>query len=293
LATASSWLADDGVPLTVARPRRTHTGFLALSPLPTEPYRSASETGSVRRVTGLRAAFAFLTRVPVGRLHGPAASDLTAAAPWFPVVGLAVGGVSAGLRAAAGTVLPSAASTVIALAAAVVITGGLHEDGLADTADALGAHVDRARRLEILRDPRIGTFGALALGLVLLFSFAALAPLGAARFARAVVVAHVLARCSPLLQSRLAPPARRDGSGALLRPSDLALAIAAVVAAAVAIGIGKPGSGATALGVAALTTVGVSYLVRSAIGGTTGDTFGAGAKLVEVVTYGVFAAFWT
>jgi adenosylcobinamide-GDP ribazoletransferase len=247
----------------------------------------------VPRVTGLRAAFAFLTRLPVGRIDGSAAADLSAAAPWFPVVGLAVGGVSAGLRAAAGTVLPSAASTVIALAAAVLITGGLHEDGLADTADALGAHVDRARRLEILRDPRLGTFGVLALGLVLLFSFAALAPLPAGRFARAVVVAHVLARCAPLAQSRLAPPARRDGSGALLRASTLAFAVAAVVAVAVALGLGEPAPGATALGASALVTVAFACAVRGAIGGTTGDTFGAGAKLVEVVSYGVFAAFWT
>ncbi len=241
---------------------------------------------------GARAAFAFLTRLPVGRPAEARAADLPAAAPWFPIVGLAVGGVSAGIRVAAGAVLPAAPATVLALAGAVLVTGGLHEDGLADTADALGAHVDRARRLEIMRDPRIGTFGGLALGLSLLFSYAALAPLPPARFARAVVVANVLARCSVLLQSRLAPAARRDGSGVLLRSSAAALATASLITAAAAIGIGLPGPGGTALGAALVAAAAASLLIRRAIGGTTGDTFGAVAKLVEVVSYGVFAAFW-
>jgi adenosylcobinamide-GDP ribazoletransferase len=242
---------------------------------------------------GPRAAFGFLTRLPVGRLDRADAADLPRAAPWFPVVGLAVGGICAGLRVGAGAVLPAAPSTVIALAGVVLVTGGLHEDGLADTADAVGAHVDRPRRLEILRDPRIGTFGALALGLALLFSYAALVPLSEAHFARAVVVAHVLARCSTLLQARLAPPARPDGSGALLRASILALVVVSMIGVAVALGIGLPAPGAVALGAALVTTAAVSLVARRAIGGTTGDTFGAGAKLVEIVSYGVFAAFWS
>jgi adenosylcobinamide-GDP ribazoletransferase len=143
-----------------------------------------------------------------------------------------------------------------------------------------------------LRDPRIGAFGGLALGLALLFSYAALAPLPAGSFARAVVTAHVLARLSPLLQARLAPPARRDGSGALLRVSAGAAVFASLTAAALALGIGRPGPGAVALGAGALVTGGAALVVRRALGGTTGDTFGATAKLVELVSYGVFAAFW-
>lgn len=239
-----------------------------------------------------RTAFAFLTRLPMG-LPPDRAIDLRAAAPWFPIVGLAVGGVGAGVRVLAGAVLPAAPATVLALASMVLLTGGLHEDGLADTADAIGAHVDRARRLEILRDPRIGTFGGLALALALLFSYSALSGLPADRFARAVVVGAALARTSPLIQSRLAPPARRDGSGALLSPSILAIVIASAVATAAAIGIGLPAPGGTALGTALIATVGGSLLVRRMIGGTTGDTFGAVAKLVEVASYGVFAAFWS
>jgi adenosylcobinamide-GDP ribazoletransferase len=220
------------------------------------------------------------------------AADLTAAAPWFPLVGLAVGGIAAGVRAAAGLVMAGAPATVLALASAVLVTGALHEDGLADTADALGGRADRARRLEILRDPRLGTYGVIALGLALLFSYAALEPLHAGQFARATVVAHCLARYSPLLQSRLAPAARRDGSGVLLRATLPVLLVATLVAAGAALGLGRPAAGGTALGAAVVVTAGGALLARTAFGGTTGDTFGAGAKVVELVSYAVFAAFW-
>jgi adenosylcobinamide-GDP ribazoletransferase len=244
-------------------------------------------------VTGLRIAVAFLTRLPVGELPPATSGDLAAAAPWFPVIGLAVGGLAALVRLGAGALLPAAPSTILALAAAMLVTGGLHEDGLADMADALGAHVDRTRRLEILRDPRVGAFGALALGVALLFAFATLTPLSEAHFARAVIAAGALARFTPLLQSRLSAPARLDGAGVLLRTSDAALAIALFIAVAGALVVGEPGPGAVAVGVTLLCTLAVAWLVRRVFGGTTGDTFGAGAKLAELACYAAFAAFWT
>jgi len=243
-------------------------------------------------LSGPRAAISLLTRIPVGRLQPRDAADLAGAAPWFPLVGLVVGGVCAAVRVAAGAILPRAAATVVALAAAVLLTGALHEDGLADTADALGAGGERARRLEVLRDPRIGAFGALALALSLLFSYGALAPMAPERFARAVLVAHCLARFSAVLQSRLLRAARPDGSGVLLRASTPALALAGALALAAALEIGSPSAGAVAVGAAVLLTACGSVAVRRAFGGSTGDTFGAVAKLVELSSYAVFAAFW-
>lgn len=259
----------------------------ATEPIPPVPPQRPSP------LMGLRIAVAFLTRLPVGRLPPATSGDLATAAPWFPVIGLAVGGVAAAVRVGAGALLPSAPSTILALLAAMVVAGALHEGGLADVADALGAHADRERRLEILRDPRVGAFGALALGVALLFAFAALTPLTESRFARAVIATGALARFTPLLQSRLSAPARLDGAGVLLRTSDAALAIALLIAVASALVIGEPGPGAVALGAALLTTLGVAVLVRRVFGGTTGDTLGAGAKLAELVCYAVFAAFWS
>jgi adenosylcobinamide-GDP ribazoletransferase len=257
----------------------------APDPTPPPPRRSP--------VTGLRIAVAFLTRLPVGQLPPATSADLAAAAPWFPVIGLAVGGVAALVRVGAGALLPPAPSTILALTAAILVTGALHEDGLADVADALGAHVDPGRRLEILRDPRVGTFGALALGIALLFAFATLTGLTEARFARAVIATGALARFTPLLQSRLSPPARLDGAGVLLRTSDAALAIAIFITSASALIIGEPGPGAVAVGATLVGTLGTAWVVRRMLGGTTGDTFGAGAKLAELACYAVFAAFWS
>ena len=163
-----------------------------------------------------RAAVAFLTRLPVGG-GALTAQQLSRAALWFPAVGLLVGGVMGGVRALAGTVLDPAPATALALVAAMLVTGALHEDGLADAADAIGAHVPRERRLEILRDSRVGTYGALALVFAVVFPLVVLTPLDDGDFLRAALVGHVVGRWSILPQSLLLPAARPDGAGALLR----------------------------------------------------------------------------
>ena len=242
-------------------------------------------------IADARAAVAFLTRLPVGG-YELTADGLSRAAPWFPAVGLIVGGVMAGTRALADLVLDPTTATVLALGAAVLVTGALHEDGLADAADAMGAHASRERRLEILRDPRIGTFGALALILAVAFALAALAPLDDGRFARAAVVGHVLARWSTLLQALALAPARPGGAGALLRPTATAVAAGSALAVAVALVAGGLKPGAIAIGAAcAVTAIGAGAAHRL-LGGATGDTLGAVAKLVELAAYGVLAAAW-
>ena len=168
------------------------------------------------RAPSPRAAVAFLTRLPVGG-GALTAQQLSRAALWFPAVGLLVGGVMGGVRALAGTVLDPAPATALALLAAMLVTGALHEDGLADAADAIGAHVPPARRLEILRDSRVGTYGALALVFAVVFPLVVLAPLDDGDFLRAALVGHVVGRWSILPQSLLLPAARPDGAGALLR----------------------------------------------------------------------------
>ena len=108
----------------------------------------------------VRTALAFLTRLPVPTPPNP---DLSRAASSFPLVGLLVGGAAAATRAGADQILPPLPATLLAIAVAILITGALHEDGLADVADARRRPHDRERRLEILKDPRVGAFGALAL----------------------------------------------------------------------------------------------------------------------------------
>jgi adenosylcobinamide-GDP ribazoletransferase len=243
-------------------------------------------------IADVRAAVGFLTRLPVG------ATDLTAArlsraAPWFPAVGLLVGGVMAGTRALANLALDPTPATVLALLAAVLVTGALHEDGLADAADAMGAHATRERKLAILRDSRVGAYGALALIFAVVFALAVLAPLDDAHFARAALVGHVLGRWSTLPQALALPPARPEGSGALVRPTTPAVAVGSAIALATALLAGGLRPGAVAAGIACALTVLGAIAARRTLGGVTGDTFGAVAKLVELGGYAALAAAWT
>jgi adenosylcobinamide-GDP ribazoletransferase len=242
-------------------------------------------------VSGFAVALGFLTRVPVPAGGGSlGAGALARAAVWFPVVGALVGAAVGGTRLAAELVLPAGAATVLALAVGVLLTGGLHEDGLADTADGFGAHVDKERRLEIMRDPRVGTYGLLAATLVLLFAWSLLAELDGEDCLRAAVAGHVLARWAMLVHAVTTPPARAGGVGSLLRIGPAALTTATVIAAALTVAAAGVETAAVAAAAALLVVAAMGVLTRRAIGGTTGDTYGAVGKLVEVAAYAAVVA---
>ncbi|MBE2316019.1 adenosylcobinamide-GDP ribazoletransferase [Solirubrobacter sp. CPCC 204708] len=232
----------------------------------------------------MRTALAFLTRLPVPPPPDP---DLSRAAWSFPLVGLLVGAAAAGTRAAADQVLPPLPATILAIAVAVLLTGALHEDGLADVADATGAHVDRARRLEILKDPRVGAFGATALILALALTATSLAALDTTEAVKALIVAHVLSRWA-ILPVGLLQPAKPGGAGGLLRVGRPGLAVATLLAAAAAVLAGA----AVALAAAALTAAAAALFLHRTLGGITGDGYGATAKLTEVVVCVTLVAFW-
>lgn len=249
--------------------------------------------GAVTPVADARAAVAFLTRIPAHDPRRPLdAAALSRAALWFPAVGLLVGGVMGATRLLADLAVDPGPATVLALLAAVLVTGGFHEDGLADAADGIGAHVSRERKLEILHDSRIGTYGALAVAFMIVFPLTVLAPLDGEHVLRAALAAHVLARWSTIPQAWLLPPARTDGSAALLRTSAATTLAATACALAVAMLAGGVGPGALAFGVAAVLTAGGGALFVQALGGITGDTLGAINKVVELATYAALAAAW-
>jgi adenosylcobinamide-GDP ribazoletransferase len=244
-------------------------------------------------ITALRDALAFLTRIPVGAPGMLTPQRLGRAAAFFPAVGLIVGGVVGGVRIAADTILPAGPATLLAITAAILVTGALHEDGLADAADGFGAHVPRERKLEILRDSRVGTYGALALVLSVLLTWSLLTQLDGVDCLKAALVAHVLARASFLPQANALPSARDDGSGRLLQPTRTALVIAGITAVATAVVAAGIVDGAIALATAAATIVLTIVAVRRTLGGSTGDTFGAGGKLVELTVLIALVATFT
>ncbi len=244
----------------------------------------------MRRWAELVGACTLLTRLPVGGLaaaHPPPGDCVWA----YPLAGALAGGLGAGvlsLAMAAGLPQPLAAGW--ALAITVLLTGGLHEDGLADTADGFGGGRTPERKLAIMRDSRIGSFGALAL----LFSAGlrgtalSLSP----RPALALLLAGVLGRGAMLLPLLLLRPARPDGLAASLgqrQAGRLAtgLAVAATGGLAVAATTGLGASAATAA--AGLAGLLVAGLARRQVGGYTGDVLGAAEQAAECAALTVLA----
>ncbi len=220
-----------------------------------------------------------LTRLPVPvRLTAPRG----ARAAWaWPLAGAVVAALAAGVAAGALALgLPPGVAAGLALAVGVLMTGALHEDGLADTADGLWGGHTRERRLEILRDSRIGTYGVVALVLVIGLRWQALVALAAEPWD--LVAAAVLSRAAMAGVAWALPHARPDGlSAATGRPPGGAVALGAVVAAGLALGLAGPAALWAGLA-AGLAAAGIARVARARIGGQTGDILGASQQLAEV-----------
>ena len=233
----------------------------------------------------LRVAFVFLTRLPM-RFDGEIGAGRLAAAAWaFPVVGLAVGVLAAIAYALAdGIGLPAPVAALTAVAAAVWITGALHEDALADVADGFGGGRDKAAKLSIMRDSRLGSYGALALIFSVGLRVAALTALAASgAVAAALITAAVASRAVLPGLMRLLPAARADGmSRHAGQPTAAQMGWAigiAVIAVLVVLGIDR---GLPALVAAAAAAAIVGWLARRQIGGQTGDVLGSAQQAAEV-----------
>lgn len=263
-----------------------------MSPVRAEAPAASERPAATRRRRpwdGLTSAIAFLTIVPVPTAPGAA---LGGAPLWFPLVGAGVGALAGGVRLLMGPLVGASVASVLALIALVAVTGALHQDGLADTADGLGARGVRARRLEVMRDPATGVFGALALIAWALLLVNTLAALDGDRALRALTVACALARWAALVHACATPPARSDGLGVSLRVDRAQLAVASALAAASALALAGLVPGVAALGAAALLAGVSSLFAKRAFGGRTGDTLGATAALAEALVCVVLLAVW-
>ena len=231
------------------------------------------------------AAVAFLTRVPVGRWIALDGADVARGAALFPVVGAGVGALGGLVAAGLERSLPAFVAGAVGIAAVALVTGALHLDALADTADALGG-VDRARALAIMRDSRVGSYGVTALALVLLVEGASLGGLAAQGDAvAAFAAAGALSRAVSPPLARWLPYARGDeGPGSVLsgRVSAGGAAIAAALGAGGAVAL-LGWDGAVAIGAAALVALGAGIGCRLWLGGVTGDTLGAATQVAEAV----------
>ena len=263
-----------------------------------DPFRT--ELNAV--IDDLKTATVFLTRVPA-RLLGPsleARPDFRRAARVFPVVGALVGlagGIVLVLAALLGENVLIAAG--LAVLATLALTNALHEDGLADTVDGFAGGATSERKLEIMDDSRIGTFGAAALVFSILFRVGALMSIAAAgpfRAALALVAAEAVSRAAMVRLWHDLPAARMSGLAADTGPPDERAMLIALGAAAAIVGIVViPSSGFTAAVMASVIAAAATYLFiricAHEIGGRTGDTLGACQQIAAIAFLIGLAAF--
>jgi adenosylcobinamide-GDP ribazoletransferase len=244
-----------------------------------------------RLVEELLVAFQFLTRLPIS--HIPYQPDsLSRSAKLFPVVGLVVGLGASVVQHFLVPHLNRALVALLILTFLVLITGGLHEDGLADTADAFGGGWNREQVLTILRDSRIGSFGALALVISILARLLLLSILPVNRFTAFVVSAHVLCRWTTLPLSYFLPPAREsEGQGAKIaqKISSVSLLIGSLLSLVVVVYLLRREFWIPVLVAIVISALSGLYYFRR-IGGVTGDCLGATNQLTEIAIY--FCGVW-
>jgi adenosylcobinamide-GDP ribazoletransferase len=258
---------------------------------------------SHRWLGDLRLALMLLTRLPLpaGTAMTSPADGAVARAAWiFPVIGILAGLAGGGIFMLASSLgLGISSAALLAMGTQILLTGALHEDGLADTADGFGGGRSRERKLEIMRDSRIGTYGVVALVLALSLRFTALQDLAsnllsisdeideAANHNSAIIIALIaagaLSRAAMAAVWYLLPPARSDGLAAGSGAVPFGAAVTAVTLGAVIALVMLPGFAfVVACGTVAVLAIVVAALARWQIGGHTGDVLGATQQITEI-----------
>jgi len=252
-----------------------------------------SRTDSPRRggiLLQLRLAVSFLAILPV-RIDFASESDVAASMAWFPLVGLLMGIAFVLEDHALSYLLGHAVRSAIIVLSMAVLSGAIHLDGLADTADALGAGRDRARALEILRDSRIGAFGTIALFFALGMKVLSLAALSGSPRLAALILAPMLGRWALVAVSYKIDYLRSAGAGSAMlgRGSNRNLAIASIITLMGMIPFFSR-KVIIAYAMAAIVSIAMRSFYRRWLGGITGDLIGACGEIVEVFAMVVIAS---
>ena len=243
-------------------------------------------------------ALGYFTRLPVPAWVAWSPERLARAAAWLPLVGWVVGIAGATTLYAFALVLPASLAVILSMALTVRLTGALHEDGFADACDGLGGGWDKAQILAIMKDSRIGSYGAIGIVLMLLAKAAALIELAAispVTAAIALLVAHPLSRLAAVGVLHALPYARSDDSskagGVAQRLSRAELAMAGAFGLLPALAFLAPLQTLAALVLTALVTVWLARSLLRRLGGHTGDLLGAVQQTAELACYvGILAA---
>ena len=232
-------------------------------------------------MNGLRLAIGFLTVLP---LAPSSPARLGPARAYFPLVGLALGGILAGLDFVTRQALPPLAVSALLVVALLVLTRALHTEGFLDSCDGLFGGYDRARRLEILRDPHVGAFAVLGGASLLLLKWSLIAGLPDEERTALLVLFPCLSRSGMLVVMEALPYAREHGLGTAFEDGrsrwQVAFGLATAIAAS---GLLLGFAGLVLLGTVAIVALGMGRWLTGLLGGMTGDTYGAVNEVGEVV----------
>ena len=240
-----------------------------------------------REFESLIGAIRFFTRLNIPGQHGHDAVALERAIRYFPAAGLIVGAIAALVFVLASLVWPKTLSVVAAIAAAIVVTGALHEDGWSDMVDGFGGGATREKVLAIMRDSALGSFGAVALMMMLLGRFSVLLEIDSAQLPLALIAGHAVSRlCATFVLARL-DYARSEGKAKpfanRLGYGELACATLTGLLPLVFLPLSPALAG---LALALIATLWLARLFKRRIGGYTGDCLGATQQLAELAFYG-------
>ncbi len=227
----------------------------------------------------------FLTIIPLPAASSWQEDDMGRSMRWFPLVGLAIGGMLALAHGGASLLLPSGVADLLVVSLLALVTGCLHLDGLADVCDGFGARGGRERFLAVMKDSSVGAIGVVGVVLGLMLKYQGIAGLPLAQKYGAIVIFPAIARFAQVLMASGAKRARGDGLGAVfvagVGPMELSIAGVTTVAAA-AIILGGIGILCCILA-AAFTLLAKGYFHRR-LGGVSGDIIGCVSELVEIIT---------
>lgn len=239
-------------------------------------------------MTPFLVALSFLTLYPASRSKSPSQQQFSASRVYYPVVGLLIGLVLLGIEWAAAQVVPTALTAALLLLTLIVITRGLHLDGLMDTCDGVFGGYTRERRLEIMRDSHVGAFAVVGAAGLLILKYGALISLltlPAPGRQWALLLFPMVSRWSMVLQVASFPYVRRQGLGSLLHQGNshhwLATFIALVLAVVIAVVAGGIGGIVMLAAVSVLAWL-LGWTLARMLGGLTGDTYGATNEITEV-----------
>jgi adenosylcobinamide-GDP ribazoletransferase len=242
------------------------------------------------RSLGLALRYLTIAPIPAGAHLEP--TTLGRAAAWFPLIGLALGLVVAGAERVISAVFPALLDALLTVTLWKLLTGGLHLDGLADCLDGLVGR-DASDRLRIMRDSRIGAFGAIGLILFLLLEVAAISELSAQTRWRALLAAPALARAMPPFVAWIFPPATPHGQGAMFRSGLTRARVLTALLLSVAITLAVLSfAGLVVFVLAAAGSLGLGWFFTRQLGGITGDVLGATIEVAELIVLLTVVA-WT